>query len=329
MRSRFTPILLPLAALIASLVRWTMQGSGNRYTATHKRFYVPDPVTEWRVSSQHPVWLGLEVCAVIAAIAVGLAIGAWFIGRREAKRGQRATILRAASWLVAIVPLAVPILAFASGPGPLGGVDLLPAKAAVALEGGIDGSLALPAGTYAVVPGQGTAITAKMTAGGEMFDATFTGDIRGTWQGDPAVLTTPMRADVSVATASVNTGIDERSKHARESYLLADKYPRLTFTLGSLIAARQDGPGKLAIRVHGTVGLIGRTHEVEVTGSLKTLDAAALQHLGIAGGGDAMLFDGAFSLVIKDTALAPDAGDFDGAKIPVLVSLVLRHTSGA
>jgi hypothetical protein len=33
-------------------------------------------------------------------------------------------------------------------------------------------------------------------------------------------------------------------------------------------------------------------------------------------------------LVIKETALAKDAGDFDGDQIPIQVSLVMRHTSG-
>jgi len=32
--------------------------------------------------------------------------------------------------------------------------------------------------------------------------------------------------------------------------------------------------------------------------------------------------------VIKETALANDAGDFDGDRFPIHVSLVMRHTSG-
>jgi polyisoprenoid-binding protein YceI len=322
-RSPFAPVLLPLAALIASLLRWLIQGSGNVYTALDKRFYVPDPDLGWRVSSQHPIWLGLEVCAIIAAIVVGLLIGGWVIRKLEARRGRRMTLLRIASWVVAVIPLAVPIVAFASGAGPIGGRDMLPASQAVALETGISGALDAPVGRYTVVPHTGTAITARISAGGETFDARFIGDIGGTWDASPRELTKPMHAEISVATASVDTGIGERSKHAREEYLLAGTYPRLTFTLTELVAARQDSPSVLAFRAHGTLALIGKVHAVEVTGTLSKPDAAGLARLGLAG--DILIVNGSFSIPIRDTALAPDAGDFDGDRIPVFVSLVLRH----
>ncbi|MDB4962431.1 MAG: YceI family protein [Myxococcales bacterium] len=322
-RSPFAPVLLPLAALIASLVRWLIQGSGNLYTALDKRFYIPDPDLGWRVSSQHPIWLGLEVCAIIAATAIGLLIGGWVIRKLEARRGRRMTVLRVASWIVAVVPLAVPIAAFASGAGPIGGRDVLPAAQAVALETGISGALDAPAGSYTVVPHTGTAITARVSAGGEEFDARFIGDIKGTWDANPRDLAKPTRAEVSVATASVDTGIGERSKHAREGYLLAGTYPRLIFTLAELVAARQDTPNVIAFRARGTLALIGKVHPVEVTGTLSKPDAAGLARLGLSG--DILLVNGSFSIPIRDTALAPDAGDFDGDRIPVFVSLVLRH----
>jgi polyisoprenoid-binding protein YceI len=325
-RSAFAPLAVPLAALVASLVRWLVQGSGNIYTAFDKRFFVADPDLGWRISTEHPVWLGLDVCVVIAAIAAGLAIGGWIIRRREAKRGRRATVLRAASWILAVIPLAIPISAFASGRGPAGGRDTLPAAASVAIETGVTGALAVPAGRYEVVPHEGSWITAHLSAGHEVFDARFTKDLGGTWQGDPRDLTKPASADIRVAAASVDTGVGERSKHAREEYLLADKHPDIRFTLGAVIAARQDGPDQVAFRARGTVGLIGKTHEVEVTGTLKKPDATALSRLGITG--DVLLVQGDFSLVIKETALAPDAGDFDGDRIPIHVSLVLRRTGG-
>lgn len=321
--------MLPLAALIASLVRWVMQGSGNLYTATHKRFYVPDPDLEWRESSQHPIWLGLEVCAIIAAIVVGLAIAGWFIRRRERKRERPSIVLRILTWLVAIPPLAVPILAFASGPGPADARDTRPppvAHVGSAGASGIAGSLPAPAGRYEVVAHDGTSVTAHLSAGGETFDAVFRGDVKGTWQGDPRDLTKPTTAELSVATASVDTGIDERSKHARESYLVADKYPRITFKLDQVVSAHQDGPDKLAFRAKGTVGLIGKTHVVDVAGTLRKPDPSALQRLGITG--EALLVQADFSLAIQETALAPDASDFDGDRIPIHVSLVLRHTGG-
>lgn len=329
-RSAFAPVVLPLAALIASLVRWLTQGSGNVYTALDKRFYVPDPDLGWRVSDQHPIWLGLEVCAIIAAIAGGLAVGGWIIRRREAKLGQRATLLRTAAWIVAAVPLVVPLAAFSSGSAPAGARDILPTATATsgpAVEG-IAGSLELPAGRYEVVAHAGTSITAKPSAGGEEFDARFTKDVRGSWQGNPRDLRAPMHAEISVDAAAVDTGISQRSASARNDYLQVSKHPRITFTLDQLVAARPESAGQIAFRARGTLDLIGKTHAVDITGTLKQPDAAALARLGLPATSAFLLATADFSIIIRETALAPDAGDFDGDRIPVHVSLVLRHTGG-
>ena len=135
-RHPLAPVVLPVAALVASLIRWQVQGSHNLYTAFEKRFYVPDPDLGWRVSTQHPIWLGLDTCAVIAALAVAVAIlgsGPAAAAPREPRSSNaasataaRATGLRVASWILAAIPLAVPVMAFASGPGPLHGRDTLP-----------------------------------------------------------------------------------------------------------------------------------------------------------------------------------------------------------
>ncbi len=326
MRSPFAPVILPIAALIAALVRWLMQGSGNVYTALDKRFYIPDPDLGWRVSPQHPIWLGLEICAVIAAIAIALVAGGWIIRRRESRTGRRATILRAASWVVAGIPLAVPIAAFATGSGPPGAVDTLPASTIKGIEAGIVGMIEAPAGRYEVVEHTGTSITAHLSAGHETFDARFAGGIRGAWQGDPHDLTQPTVSEISVEAASVDTGIDERSNHARESYLLAAKHPRITVALDKVVGARQAGANTVEFRALGTLGLIGKTHAIEVTGTLKKADAASLARLGLSG--EILLVKADFAIVIKQTALASDAGDFDGDRIPIQVSLVLRRTSG-
>jgi hypothetical protein len=133
-------------------------------------------------------------------------------------------------------------------------------------------------------------------------------------------------SEVSVDAASVDTGIDLRSKHAREEYLLADKYPRITLALDRVLAAGQAGANAIRFRAHGTLGLIGKTHSIEVTGTMKKPDAAALERLHLSG--DVLLVQADLAVVIKDTALAKDAGDFDGDRIPIQVSLVMRHTSG-
>ena len=323
MRSPFAPVLLALVALTGALARWAAQGSGNLYTAVAKRFYVPDPDLGWKIAPEHPVWLGLEVCAIIAVIAVGLAVGGLVIRKLETRSGKRHRVLRLATWIVATAPLVVPVVAFLSGGAPAGARDVLPAARAVALEEGVQGSLDLPAGTYVVITHTGNAITAKLTAGGEAFDARFAGDLAGSLAIDPRALGTPITGELSVATASVDTGIGERSKHAREGYLLAATHPRLSFTLGTLIAARQDSPNIVAFRASGTISLIGRTHPVEVIGTLSRPDAASLARLGLTG--DVLIVNAQLSLRIKDTALAPDAADFDGDVIPVTVTLMLSR----
>jgi hypothetical protein len=87
-RSPFLLAIAPAVAVGAGGVRWAMQGSGNVYTAVHKRFYVPDPDLGWRVQAGGPVWLGLEVLAILGAITVGVLGAAWLIRRwgQEARR---------------------------------------------------------------------------------------------------------------------------------------------------------------------------------------------------------------------------------------------------
>jgi polyisoprenoid-binding protein YceI len=331
--SAFAPVAVALAAVIASLVRWVLQGSHNFYTAFEKTFYVPDPDVGWAVSEQHPIWLGLEVIAILATASVGIAAGAWIIQRRERKTGTPAKRLRGAAWVVAVLLLVVPIAAFATGLGPEGGRDVRPQREPVAIEPAaqpapITGSLDLPAGRYEVVAHKLTEIAARLSAGGDTFDARFAedADVKGEWRADPKDLTKPMTAEVSVDAAAVDTGIAGRSKHAREGFLKTDKFPRIGWKLDKLVAARQDGPDRVVFRALGTVTLMDRTHAVPIEGSLKRADAAALERLGLTGA--VLLAEADFSLVIKETALAPDASTFKGDRFPIHISLVLRHTSG-
>jgi polyisoprenoid-binding protein YceI len=318
--------VLPLAALIASLVRWWLQGSGNLYTARAKRFYVEDPDLGWRALETNVLWVGLEVCAVILALVIGLAIGGWIIRARERKTRRSASVLRALAWGAAIIPLIIPLTAFARGWGPSGARDVLPAVVRATPgppAGGIAGSLGAPAGRYEVVAHEGTSITAQLKSGGEAFDARFARDITGSWQGDTSDLAKPITAEIRAASAAVDTGISGRSTSARETYLAADKHPHITFALGKLGSAQQTGD-KVAFGATGTLGFIGKTHTVEVTGTLRKADTATLGRLQLAG--DVLLVQADFSIIVKETGLAPNAGDFDGDRIPIHVSLVLRRT---
>jgi polyisoprenoid-binding protein YceI len=313
-------------ALAAALMRWLVQGSGNVYTTFAKRFYIPDPDLGWRVADGGPIWVGLEAIGVLAGIAAGIAAGAWVIRRVERKRGRAWTPSRWALWVVACLPLAVPVAAFATGGRPAGAVEILPpGQTAAPPTEGIEGSLLLPAGTYRVQPG--SAITARISAGKETFDARFAGDFQGAWQGDPGDLATAMTAELSVAAASVDTGLDLRSKHAREEYLYADKFPRAGFTLRRLVAARQDGPTVIVFRAEGSIALMGRDHPVEVTGTLRSIDAEGTVRLGLPRGIPALVVQADTELRVSQTPLAADRDSFDRDTIGIHVSLVLAPTN--
>jgi len=323
-RSPYLFAIAPAVALGAGVVRWVLQGSGNLYTATAKRFYVPDPDLGYRVSSDAPLWLGLEVLAALAAVTVGVLGAGWVIRRRERKRGPWPL----ARWVVAIgalAPLPVPVLAFATGLGPLGALEALPqGEVAAPPTTGIEGNLSAPAGRYEVIAHAGTSITARVSAGKEEFDARF-GAIDGFWQGAPGDLTQPMTAEASAAVASVDTGNSMRSSHARDEYLLGAAHPRLGFRLGRLIAARQDGPTVVAFRAEAVLQLKGVDHPVEITGSLRAADAAAQGRLGTTA--PTLVVNADTAIQISTSALASDADSFDTDRIPLHVSLVLVQSA--
>lgn len=322
-----SPIWASTAAFLAvalAVARWLVQGSGNVYTATTKRFYVPDPDLGWRVADAGPVWLGLEVIAILAGVAAAVVVAAWWLGRRERRRDRRITWARGVLWMVAAMPLAVPLWAFASGLGPARGVETLPEGAtAAAPTTGIEGSLDLPAGTYEVVAHRGTAITARMAAGKERFEARFARGITGTWTTDPRDLTTPTTAEISVEASGVDTGITMRSQHAREDYLRSATFPRITLRLGRVIAARQDGPAQVAFRAEGTLAFLGDDLVVELTGNLRAPDAAGRQRLGFTATDAVVLIDADLAITVSGTKLRADSDSFDADRIPIHVSLVL------
>ena len=311
--------------MLAALARWLLQGSGNLYSTTARRFYVPDRDLGWRVSSDAPIWIGLEAIGVMIGFALALVVGAWLIRRVERRRGARWRPARIAAWIASALPFAVPIAAFATGLGPDGARETLPRGAIAAPPvRGIEGDLARPAGRYEVVPHAGTAITARIEAGKEAFDARFAGDMRGAWIANPGDLAAPMSADISVAAASVDTGVELRSEHARTEYLYAGKFPRIGFALRRVIAARQDGPDVIVFRAEGVIALMGRQHPVEVTGALRAVDAAGATRLGLTGQ-NILTVQADTQLRLADTALSADADSFDADVFPIHVSLVLAY----
>jgi hypothetical protein len=330
MRRALGSLVLPSLAVVAALARWLMQGRENVYTDVATRYYVADRDVGWRVIDEGPVSLGLDAIAVLAGFAVALFVAAVIVNRWERRRGKPLPVPRPVHWAVSAIPLVVPVWAFASGAFPSGAVYEAPSGVVEAPADSITGGLAgMPAGTYRVEPHAGTAITARLKAGGEGFEARFASKIEGTWRGAPAELRQPMNAAVSVATEVVDAGIELRSKHAREDYLDGARHPRITFHLDRLLGAGPatdpGSPGAVAYRAEGTVELMGSRHPVAVTGLLVPTDEAGRRRLGFAPGDAVFRATAHFELEIRETKLAKDAGDFDGDVLPVDVSLVLRR----
>jgi len=327
----FRCLLLPLVAVAGALARWLSQARGNLYTDAATSFYLPDRDLGWRAVEDGPVSIGLDAVALLAGYAAALAVAIVIVRRWERRRaasvpGGRVPGARAIGWGLAALPLVVPVWAFASGSIPDDAVATRPPGVVEAPAGSIAGGLPdLPAGTYRVLPHAGTSITARVSAGGEAFDARFAHGVEGTWRGAPADLRQPMSAQISVAAAAVNTGIDLRSKHAREEYLDMAHFPRIGFGLDRVLGARRQPDGMVAYRAEGTVELMGRRHRVAVTGTLRGLDAAGRRRLQLPLAGAIFLASAHFEIKIHETKLAPDAGDFDGDVIPIDVQLVLRR----
>jgi polyisoprenoid-binding protein YceI len=325
-------LLLPVLAVAGALARWLLQARGNLYTDASTSYYVPDPDLDWRAIDSGPVSIGLDAVALLVVYAAALAVG-FLLVRRWQRRGKRlpGAHLRASRLLPQILaglPLLVPAWAFASGTIPSNASEYAPAGLVLAPPDTISGGLpGLPAGTYRVVPHAGTSIVAHLSGGGEKFDARFARDIEGTWRGAPADLRQPMKASVSVAAAAVDTGIELRTKHAREEYLLAARFPRITFHLDRLLGAQRRADGTVAYSAEGTVNLMGLRHRVAATGTLRAPDPAARSRLGFQPGDAMFLATARFEVKISQSKLAPDKGDFDGDIIPIDVSLVLHRVA--
>ncbi len=324
MKTPYWTALAPLVAVAAALARWLAQGADNVYTDADKQLYVPDPDLGWRLLEDGPVWLGLDAVAVCAAVFGAVVVGAVLVARKERRSGARSR-LRVPLAGVGAVALVVPLWAFASGLGPAGARTALPARGfASAPSGAVDGALPdVSAGAYLVVEHDGTRITARVTAGGETFEARFSGGARGALRIDPRNFAQPVSADIAVDAASVDTGIELRSKHAREE-LRVDEFGEVRFALGAITGVAQDGPRAVAFTARGTIELMGRSHDVDVTGVLRAPDAAGRERLGVPDD-DVLIVQARTSISIEASAIDND-GTFEADELPIDVSLVLVKT---
>lgn len=318
--SRLADAGAPAAAALLAGIRWALQGSGNVYSDPSRSYYQPDPDLGWRFVEQGPLWLGLDVVGglVITAIAT-YAFGAWLDRRPDADR-LREGLAGRVIWALGLATLALPIAAFVSGGLPDGARETLPEQAIEAPDDGINAHLAgLPAGRYAVLEGhERNAIIASVAAGGETFETRF-GGVSGSWQLHPGDLRQPMQAQVSADPATVDTGLTARSNHARE-YLEVEDHPTLGLRFEALTGSEAIDGG-LRIAADGRLDLIGDELPVEVTATMRVLDAPARARLKIAAE-YAVRVEGNLTVRIADTKLKPSASDFSAETIPIRVELI-------
>jgi len=321
--------MIPAFAAGAALLRWVTQGSHNLYTAQAKRFFVPNVDLGWEAVQTERVWLGLDAIGILAISAMGVVLAAYLIARRERQRQAAQPVARTALALGALMSWVVPGAAFMSGGRPAGARDALPTPVALAqLPDGIDGVLPVRQGTYEVVAAH-SSLVAKLVAGKEAFDATFTGALTGTLQGDLTKLADPaapaMAATFATPVAGLDTGIEMRNGHAK-GYLKADAFPTISFALGTFSAARLAGPDVLQVRVAGTLMLMGQPQPVTFVGTIKRLDDAARTRLALASPA-ALLVEGSFVLKVSETGLAAHQDSFDRDELPVIVTIVLQFVA--
>src|SRR5512134_3174441 len=131
-------VLPPLLALALGALRWWQQGRGNVYTMLRTRYYAPDPDLGWRLVDDGPPSLGLEVLGVLAGVVLAALVGALLLRHLERRAVRPLRPLRAALQILALLPLAVPALAFAQGWLPAGARETPPENVVAAPAGVVD-----------------------------------------------------------------------------------------------------------------------------------------------------------------------------------------------
>lgn len=280
--------------------------------------YLPDADLGWRRSEESHVWLGLDVLAICLAVAVGAVFVTYFVR----KKGFAHVSL--AIEVLAGVVLLIPLFALLGGAPPEGAREAQPVAEDRSIASGIVGSLPnLPSGRYVIVEQKDAAVAAQLVAGGEEFEARFAGGLKGFLEFDPSDLSQPVSAEIEVDAKSIKTGIELRDKHALEE-LKPETYPTLRFKFENLTSAQNESE-TLLFEATGSVFLGGRTHHVPIAGSVARISPALAARLGVAFDAPHLLVKASLRLHLPDTIIEND-GTFDRNDVPVLITLILKHT---
>lgn len=318
-RALATTAIVGVATTLA-LGRWVWQGTGNVWSKLNHKVYVTDVDLGWRRTEDAFAWLGLDAVGLLAGCAVAAYLTVRTFGARTSY-GARLIVNGTRS--LALLTLLIPLYAFATGAPPSGAKESRPSAAISTPRDGIRASLpGLPSGNYRVIEHPQSAIVAKLSAGGEVFDARFAGNLVGNWNATPSDLRMPMTAIVSVSASSIETGIDLRNKHALED-LRPKQYPKIEFHLESLTSTERRGDN-VTFAADGKVTMGGKTHVVDVVGTLKPIGDELRTKLGLPTA-VYVLLQANLSLNLKETIIGND-GTFDFDDVPISVTLILEHT---
>lgn len=306
------------------VARILTQGDVVMWTDIARGFWVPDPTLGWIETRERWVWLGLEGLGVAAGVVIGASALAWLARRWGAGQGhgRLAATLGTLALVGAGVSAAAPVLpvwAFVSGLPPAGAERLLPSAPPPAAAPAVvkaEEPLPVPAGRWVVASSTHNLLVARVTAGGETFDARFA-PVSGEVTLEPAALARS-RARLEVPAGSIDTGIDLRNGHAR-GYLGAEQHPTIALSIEGLDAVEGGGAAR-TFNARGMLGIMGRRLEVPVTGTLTALDETASAALGVTGG-PALLVSAGFSVAV--TAVGLDRDNFDADAITLTGRFVL------
>lgn len=309
--------------------RWLMQGADTVYTDVARAFWVERTRGVWVETADRWVWLGVEGLFAVLAVVVGTAAMLFISGRAPKPLiAKISTALSRVGAVVALVTPALPVWAFISGTPPEGAerlMPLAPTPAPPSAGAGASGAelalvpLGLPTGAWVLADTRTNLLAARVTAGGETFDAKF-GPLSGSV--DLAEDLKSSRAGFTVPSSSVDTGIELRNSHA-QGYLLADQHGTIGLSIAKLANV---GPGADAesrnFETEAELSFMGKVLTVKVTGSLTSLSKEEMADFGVSAA-QALLVKASFTLPLKATALDPKNFDTVQTQIPLTARLVL------
>lgn len=304
-------------------VRYIVQGTQTVWTDNARTFYTKDSNLGFRPTDDAWAWLGLDGLGVIAAVIIGVAALRFLVSGKGETAGFRrvvGTLVTIGSVILFAAPV-LPVIAFVSGMPPEGAIAVLPgAEAGPAVVAGAGPvSVAAPGGRYVPAGDESLhLVAAQITAGGETFDARFSG-LGGHLDLVPTDLAAS-KARISVAAGTVKTGVPLRDKHALE-YLKGLEFKEIAVditTISAVVSAPT--PGEFSWSGEVDVAFMGRVLKRPASGRVRVLDPTARSELKISDA-TAILVEVTFVILIADTEL--DRPSFDSGEITITARSVL------